>query len=468
LSNVFVVDSNKQPLNPVHPARARKLLDSGKAAVYRRYPFTIRLKTAIDTPVVSDLRIKLDPGSKTTGIAVVDDQSGEIMFAAELSHRGYAIKESLESRRAIRRSRRNRKTRYRKPRFDNRRRKAGWLPPSLQSRIANILTWMRRLRRFCHVTAISMELVRFDMQLMENPEITGLEYQQGTLAGYETRQYLLEKWGRKCAYCGKDNIPLQVEHIVPRARGGTNRISNLCLACEKCNLAKGTRDIKEFLKTKPAVLKRVLAQAKAPLKDAAAVNATRWALWQRLKETGLPVECGSGGLTKYNRSMRALPKTHWLDAACVAKSTPAVLVADNVQPLLIKACGHGSRQMCCMNKFRFPRTGPKEAKSVKGFQTGDVVRAIVTKGSKVGTYLGRVAVRTTGSFNITTTHRTVQGVSHRHCQCLHKMDGYSYQVGSQCFARRLRGPVPTTPKGAALSSPCLKGMGIQSRKLDEK
>ena len=115
---------------------------------------------------------------------------------------------------------------------------------------------------------------------MDHPEISGVEYQQGTLAGYELREYLLEKWGRKCAYCGKQDIPLQVEHIHPRANGGTNRASNLCLACEKCNLAKGTRDIKDFLSDKPNVLKKILAQAKAPLKDVAAVNATRWVLCQ--------------------------------------------------------------------------------------------------------------------------------------------------------------------------------------------
>jgi 5-methylcytosine-specific restriction endonuclease McrA len=429
LSNVFVVDTNKQPLGLVHPARARKLLDQRKAAVYRRYPFTIILKVEIANPVVADLRIKLDPGSKTTGIAVLNDQSGEVVFAAELSHRGSAIKESLDGRRATRRSRRNRKTRYRKARWHNRRRREGWLAPSMQSRIANVLTWVARLRRFCNITSISLELVRFDMQLMENPEIEGVEYQQGTLAGYETREYLLYKWGRKCTYCGKENIPLQIEHIIPRAKGGSNRVSNLCLACEKCNLAKGTKSIEEFLKKKADLLKRILAQAKAPLKDAAAVNTTRWELCRRLETLGLPIECSSGGLTKYNRTVRELPKTHWLDAACVGKSTPQRLLTQGVRPLLITANGHGCRQMCRMNKYGFPRTGPKEAKFVKGFQTGDMVRACVTSGKKVGMYVGRIAVRTTGSFNITTAKETVQGISFKYCKVVHKMDGYSYQVG---------------------------------------
>ena len=427
--SVFVVDTNKTPLAPCHEAKARKLLDAGKAAIWRCLPFTIILKYAVESPQVPDLRVKLDPGSKTTGIAVVDDQTGKIVFAAELSHRGHAIKESIDSRRAIRRSRRNRHTRYRKARWQNRRRKEGWLPPSLQSRIANVLTWVTRLSRLCRITAISLELVRFDMQLMENPEISGVEYQQGTLAGYETREYLLQKWGRKCAYCSKENIPLQIEHITPRAKGGTDRVSNLCLACEKCNLAKGTKSIEDFLKKKPELLKRVLVQAKAKREDAAAVNTTRWELFRRMLSTGLPIECGSGGLTKYNRTKRELSKTHWLDAACVGKSTPEVLDTKVVQPLLIKACGHGCRQMCLPDKYGFPRTSAKGSKSVKGFQTGDIVKAKVTSGKKVGTYVGRVAVRSTGSFNITTEQGTVQGISYKYCQVVHKMDGYSYQVG---------------------------------------
>jgi hypothetical protein len=274
-----------------------------------------------------------------------------------------------------------------------------------------------------------MELVRFDMQLMENPEISGVEYQQGTRAGYGTREYLLHKWGRKCTYCGKENIPLQVEHIVPRAKGGSNRVSNLCLSCEKCNLAKGTKSIEDFLKKKPELLKRILAQAKAPLRDAATVNATRWELFWRMQGFGLPIECDSGGLTKYNRTTRELPKTHWLDAACVGKSTPEVLGAKGVQPLLIKACGYGCRQMCHMNKYGFPRTSAKAAKIMHGFQTGDIVKAIIANGKYAGTHVGRVAVRARGSFAVCNKNGKWFDTSHKNCKTVHKMDGYSYQVG---------------------------------------
>jgi 5-methylcytosine-specific restriction endonuclease McrA len=418
LSNVFVIDSFHQPVNPVHPARARLLLKQGKASVYRMYPFCIILKRVVEQPEVKSLRVKLDPGSKTTGIAIVNDVTGEVVFAAELTHRGQAIKSALDDRRGVRRARRNRKTRYRKARWFNRKnKKKGWLPPSLESRIANTLTWVQRLSRYCPITAISMELVKFDLQQMEHPEISGVEYQQGTLAGYEIREYLLEKWKRQCAYCGAKDTPLQIEHIHPRAKGGTNRISNLALACEKCNTAKGTQDIKDFLKKKPEVLKRIQAQAKQPLKDAAAVNTTRWALFERLQTMGLPVECGSGGLTKFNRTTRKLPKTHWCDAANVGKSTPEELSLKGVVPLLIKATGHGRRQMCVTDAYGFPKQHKERAGSFLGYRTGDVVKAITPK----GTFQGRIAIRHRPSF-----HLGKIDIHPKYMRRLHRTDGYEY------------------------------------------
>jgi len=427
---VFVIDTNKRPQNPVHPAEARLLLSEQKAAVYRNYPFTIILKDAQpeeEQVEPEPLRLKIDPGSRTTGIAIVNDSSGEIVFAMELEHRGIRIKKLLESRRNLRSSRRSRKTRYRQPRFSNRVTPNGWLPPSLKSRVYNIETWVRRLRKVCNVQAVSMELVRFDMQLLENPNITGIQYQQGELKGYEVKEYLLEKWGRECVYCGKTDTPLEVEHIKPRASGGSNRVSNLTIACTTCNQRKGSMPVEQFLSDKPDLLVKLLAKAKAPLRDAAAVNATRWYLYHQLNKTGLPVEVGSGGLTKFNRSKQSLPKTHWLDAACVGKSTPPNLYQSHKQVLCVKAMGHGSRQMCRVDKYGFPRTKAKtRSKNIKGFRTGDIVKAIVTTGKKVGTYVGRVAVRARGSFDIKTGGTTVQGIGHRHCRLLQSVDGYAY------------------------------------------
>lgn len=420
---VFVLDTDRKPLNPCKPGVARSLLKAKKARVFRRFPFTIILNKKVEaTP--QPMQLKIDPGSKITGIALI--QGENLVWGTELAHRGQQIKDALLARKALRRGRRNRKTRYRAPRFLNRTRPKGWLAPSLQHRVETTLTWVNRLRRYAPIMGISQELVRFDLQQMENPEISGVEYQQGTLygGGYEVREYLLEKWGRKCAYCGAENTPLQVEHIHPRAKGGTDRISNLCLACEPCNIKKGTQDIEVFLKKKPEVLKKILAQAKSPLKDATAVNSTRWALLNRLKETGLPVETGSGGKTKYNRCRFEFPKRHYIDAACVGDVENLTILT--TQPLLIKATGHGTRQMCRTNKFGFPIRYVPRNKFVNGFQTGDIVKAVVTKGKKVGIYVGRVAVRSTGSFNISDKTGLIQGISHKLCNPIHHKDGYNY------------------------------------------
>jgi hypothetical protein len=269
VSKVFVLDTNKQPLNPVHPGRARMLLSLGKAAVFRRYPFTLILKKEVLTPTVEPLRIKIDPGAKTTGLALVNDNTGEVVWVAQLQHRGFQIREVLTSQRQLRRSRRNRKTRYRKPRF---------------------------------------------------------------------------------------------------------------------------------------------------------LNRTR----AKLKDTGLPVEVGTGGRTKYNRTIRGLAKTHYWDAACVGVSTPIKLITAGVKPLLMVAKGHGTRQQCRTDQWGFPIRYCSRTKVHKSFQTGDIVKAIVTSGKKIGTYVGRIATRATGSFNISTRDGLVQGISHKYCKHIHKKDGYSY------------------------------------------
>lgn len=423
MSQVFVLDTTKQTLGPVHPGRARLLLKQGKAAVYRRYPFTIILKRAVEPPTLQSSRMKLDPGSKTTGIALVNDASGEVLWAAELMHRGEQIKRSMDKRRALRRSRRQ-------PRFDNRRKRKGTLPPSLESRVCNVVTWVRRLMRLCPLTAISQELVRFDMQALENAEIEGVEYQQWTLKGYEVREYVLLKWHHQCAYCDARDVPLELDHVHPRSRNGSNRVSNLVAACTPCNQRKSNQDIREFLKEAPTRLARMLAHMKAPLRDAAAVNATRWALYERLKAFGLPVECGSGGRTKFNRVTRALPKTHWLDAACVGTSTPERLGVQDVVPLQITATGHGSRQMCGTNECGFPIRHRQRQKVHFGFQTGDLVRSVVAKGARADTHIGRVLVRASGSFDINTKAGRQAGINAQYCAPIHRNDGYSYTKGA--------------------------------------
>ena len=430
--SVFVLDRRKQPLMPCSEKRARLLLGRGRAVVVRAYPFTIRLKDRTGG-IIQPVRIKIDPGSKTTGIAVVREsgQKQHALALMELAHRGRQISKSLEQRRAFRRRRRN-QLRYRAPRFLNRTKPRGWLAPSLQHRVDTTKNLVNRLRSLVPVEFISQELVRFDTQKMENPEVSGVEYQQGTLLGYEVREYLLEKWGRECAYCTGKDTPLQIEHIDPKANGGSNRISNLTLACRPCNQEKGRQPLADFfasskrLKNHQARLDRILKQCKKPLRDASAVNSTRWALYQTLRKTDLKVEVGTGGRTKFNRRRLNIPKTHALDAACVGEVE--IVEGWNVPTLAIKATGRGSYQRTRLTRYGFPRGYLMRQKKVQGFQTGDMVRAVVPTGTKAGTWLGRVAVRKTGSFNIQTSSGAIQGISHRHCVLTQRADGYGYHI----------------------------------------
>jgi len=439
---VFVLDKQKRPLMPCREKRARLLLARGRAVVHKRYPFTIRLKDRVGGET-QPLRLSIDPGSKTTGLALMrepDSQQRHVLCLFELVHRGYQIKKALQQRAAFRRRRRTKNLRYRAPRFNNRTKPKGWLAPSLQHRVDTVMAWVNRLSRLAPVTAISQELVRFDTQKLDNPEINGVEYQQGTLLGYEVREYLLEKWGRECAYCGTTDTPLEIEHVVPRSRGGSNRVSSLTLSCHPCNAEKDSQTLTDFFATGKGLkrrlkanghtanarLARVQRQLKQPLRDASAVNATRWALFTALNATGLPVAVGTGGRTKYNRQRLGIPKTHALDAACVGAFEK--LHDWTVPTLTIKAMGRGSYQRTRLTKYGFPRGFLMRQKQVHGFQTGDMVRAMVPTGKKAGTHAGRVAVRKTGSFNIQTEHGAVQGISHKYCTVIQRGDGYGYHL----------------------------------------
>ena len=259
---IFQLDSKKQPLDMVHPAKARKLQGKGKAATFRMFPYTIIRNISLESLNTKSYTLKIDPGATWTGFAI---QCGEeIIFRMELKHRGEYIKKSLEQRAGFRRGRRSRNIRYRKKRF-NRTKPEGWLPPSLRHRLQTIETWIKKFLKFCPINSIEIEQVRFDLQKLENPEISGIQYQQGELEGYEVREYLLEKWGRQCVYCSEQDVPLQIEHIKPKSKGGSNRIGNLTLACAECNQLKGNQDVKDFLSGKPDLLKRLLSNAPKPL-----------------------------------------------------------------------------------------------------------------------------------------------------------------------------------------------------------
>ena len=225
--SVFVLDKRKKPLMPCSEKRARLLLERGRARIHKMRPFTLRLVDRLqEQSQLQPIALTIDPGSKTTGIAlsgtegayrkvlylivlnhlgeairIIDCPTGialshaegdnrKVLYLIELKRRGQAISDNLKQRKGHRRRRRS-KLRFRPKRFDNRTRPDGWLPPSVQHRVESTMAIVDRLRKFTPVNSISMELVHFDMQLMQNPEIKGVEYQQGELAGYEVREYLL-------------------------------------------------------------------------------------------------------------------------------------------------------------------------------------------------------------------------------------------------------------------------------------
>ncbi len=461
--SVAVLDRDGQPLMPCHPARARELLAKGRAVVAHLSPFVIRLKDrSVADSVVDGVQVGIDPGSRHTGIAVfgfgvTTGQARRGLFTVQIDHRGRQINANLTGRAQLRRGRRGRDLRYRAPRFSNRTRPKGWLAPSLAHRVHSTMSWTEKLTRWFPVTGWHQELVRFDMQQLRNPEISGVQYQQGTLAGFEVREYLLAKWGRKCAYCsatgvGPTGIPLNIDHIHPKARGGGNAVSNLTLACIGCNLRKDARDVRDFV-TDPARLARILAQAKRPLADAAAVNSTRWALHQALTATGLPVATGSGGQTKFNRTRYGLPKSHTLDALAVGRTTG--IASWPRQLHLATSTGRGSYARTRSDRFGFPRLHLTRVKQHFGFATGDLVTATVTTGGKAGRYTGRVAVRATGKFNITTTSGTVQSIHHRFFTLSQRADGWNHTHRKENSAESKRviathDALPSRPEGRGI------------------
>lgn len=437
-NKVLVLDTHRKPLMPCYPARARKLLNSGRASVFRRYPFTIILHDrTVEESQLQDMEIKIDQGSKTTGVAlVVHGEASSVAFAAHIQHRT-DIKSNLDSRRAVRRSRRHRKTRYRQARFLNRTKPKGWLPPSLLSKAENILNWVIRFAKLAPITQFALETAKFDIQKLENPDIQGVEYQQGRLFGYaDKKAYLLERENHCCIYCGihASQAKMEIEHVIPRSSGGTDSLNNLVLSCQACNQAKGNQDVQTFLKGKPSVLRRVKTHLKASYKDAAHTNSIRLYVMNKLRTMaeamGATLKVGFGSTTKQNRLLLGLPKDHWIDAAVCTENGNTVQVCTELKPLVIKAVGRGSRQFCRMDKYGFPRTSAKpRTKNFFGFKTGDMVKVTIPDNARTkvpaGTYTGRIAVRSSGYFDMVKSQKI--NFHYRYAKIVQQADGYIYE-----------------------------------------
>jgi len=424
---VFVTDKHKKPLMPCSEKRAHVLLDKGKAVIHKMEPFTIRLKNiSVKNVTLQPLRLKLDPGSKTTGLAILEEDSNTAVWFGEIHHKTW-IKTNLADRSMYRRRRRTKNLRYRPPRFDNRVKGKGWLPPSLISRIDQTVNTIKKLQKLTPLISVSIEHVKFDTQLMENAEIKGTEYQQGKLFGWEQRAYLQEKFNHKCAYCGKGEwelkgMPFNIDHVVPKSKGGTNRIDNLVWSCKRCNEQKSNMSLHEFGKLRNKDFSAVKSKAKSSLKDAAVMNSIRWRLISEIEKTGLKIELGSGGRTKYQRKNHGLPKTHYYDALCVGKSTPLDINIQCRYVTKLHAKGRGTRKIVQLDKYGFPRQYRKREKMIHGFMTGDRVRATTGKHTGVS---GRLVARVKGPYININGKRF--GTSYNGLLLIQRNDGWDYE-----------------------------------------
>ena len=285
------------------------LLRHGKAHVVSRVPFVVQLDYG-STTYTQDVSLGIDAGSKHIGVSASSEKKE--LFAAQVELRSDIVK-LLSTRRELRRTRRNRKTRYRKVRFDNRKKKDGWIAPSVEQKVDSHLKVIRLVHGLLPITKTTIEVAQFDAQKIKNPDTNGEDYQQGEQMGFwNVREYVLARDGHKCVHCkgkSKDHI-LNVHHLESRKTGG-NSPSNLVTLCETCHKAyhRGEFDLK---------IKRG-----SSLRDAAVMNIMRWAVYERANAEFGNVHLTYGYITKRTRIKNGIVKTHAADAFCIAKNVHA-------------------------------------------------------------------------------------------------------------------------------------------------
>lgn len=310
---VYVISQNGQPLMPTeNHAKVSILLKNKKAKVIKRCPFTIQL-TYDSTNYTQDITLGVDSGSKHIGLSATT--RSKVLFESDVELRNDIVN-LLSTRRQNRRTRRNRKTRYRKSRFDNRKRKNGWLVPSIQNKVDSHLTVIRKVHDILPITKVIVEVASFDIQKIKNPMISGTEYQQGEqLDFWNVREYVLFRDGHICQCCkgkSKDKI-LNVHHIESRKTGG-NAPNNLITLCETCHTGYHKGSVKL-----PKTIHRGMS-----FKDAAFMGIMRWAFYNKLKEIYPNVNLTYGYITKNTRIKNSLPKEHYTDARCISGNPKAI------------------------------------------------------------------------------------------------------------------------------------------------
>jgi len=303
---VFVINQHGKTLMPTTPSKARKLLKQGKAKIVKYNPFTIQLLYG-SSGYKQEVNIGIDLGAKHIGIAI--QSQNKIIAKGEIELRD-DVKSKIKARKVYRSSRRNRKTRYRKPRFQNRKRKEGWLPPSIQSRINNTFFWIDKFYSLLPNCKLNIEVGKFDVQKMMNPDIQGKEYQQGETYGYyDVRYYVFARDKYTCQVCkkSKDKI-FNTHHIIYRSHGGSNRADNLITVCTDCHTHENHQ--------KGKVLWRWMVEGKKlpSYKEGAFMNIFRQRVFRKYPQ----VKITYGSITTPRRKELGLEKTHENDAIAIS------------------------------------------------------------------------------------------------------------------------------------------------------
>lgn len=321
---VYVINMNGVPLMPtIRNGHVRKLLRQKKAKVIKREPFTIQL--LYDTPdVVQDVEHKIDTGYLHIGSSACSDKAE--IYSAEIEMNPN-IKNNLQDRRRYRRIRRN-KLRYRKPRFDNRRRPEGWLPPSIQHKVDTHINEVCRVNKILPISKMSIEVGNFDTQAIKNPEISGKEYQEGDLCDFRNlREYVFFRDNYTCQFCGKnafeDGVELHMHHVEYWKGNRANTPANTTTACTKCHSPKNHQKTGKFWGLK-ATFK--------PLKAETFMATVRWIIVNRIKELFPDTEVVHtyGYLTKDKRITLGIEKTHANDAYCIGDTQPSERLVETV------------------------------------------------------------------------------------------------------------------------------------------
>ena len=384
---VYVLNKHGRPLMPCKPAKARHLLRDGKAIVLRTEPFTIQLLYG-SSGYTQPVTLGVDAGGKHIGISATTEKKE--LYAADVELRT-DITEKLATRRQYRRSRRNRKTRYRHSRYQNRvhSKNKGWLAPSVENKIQMHLKVVRDVYKILPIKRIIVETASFDIQKIKNPEIACEEYQYGEQLGFwNVREYVLFRDNHECQHChgkSKDKI-LNVHHIESRKTGG-DAPNNLIALCETCHKKyhKGEIELK--------------VRRGQSFRNAAFMGIMRWTFYNRLKEQYPNVGMTYGYITKNTRIRNNLPKEHYIDAYCITGNEKAELLDYFYYQKQVRKT---NRQI---HKAKIMKGGSKKLnqspKYVKGFQLFDKVKY----DGKPYYIFGR---RMRGYFDI----RTLQGEKH--------------------------------------------------------